>query len=356
MVLSAQFSPDGQRVVTASYDRTARVWDARTGQPVTEPLRHERGVWSAQFSPDGQLVLTTSYEKEARVWDARTGQPVTERLRHEGWVLSAQFSPDGQRVVTASSDNTARVWDARTGQPLTEPLRHEGEVSSAQFSPDGQRVVTASADKTARVWDAPTGQPVTEPLRHEGWVLSAQFSPDGQRVVTASRDETARVWDVPVAAVPVPIWFIEWAESVGGRRFDLQGVDVVVPTAEEGQWREKLAARMDTDFFTRLARWVESDVSTRSISPSSSVTVPEYVKRRIEENTIWSLRQAVKLSPTNALAFARLAGLVANQDSKENPGHLEEAEFYARYALKQDENNTEAWRALGVIRRAKIDR
>jgi hypothetical protein len=181
-------------------------------------------------------------------------------------------------------------------------------------------------------------------------VRSAQFSPDGQRVVTASDEETAQVWDVPVAAVPVPIWFIEWAESIGGRRFDLQGTDVTVPAAEEGQWREKLAAQMDISFFTRLARRVESDVNTRSISPYSSITVPEYVKRRIEENTLWSLRQAVKLSPTNALAFARLAGLVANQDSKENPGHSEEAEFYARYALKQDENNIEARRALGAIR------
>ena len=71
-------------------------------------------------------MVTASADNTARVWDARSGQPLTEPLQHEGSVHSASFSPDGTRVVTASSDNTARVWDARSGQPLTEPLKHEG--------------------------------------------------------------------------------------------------------------------------------------------------------------------------------------------------------------------------------------
>ena len=192
--MSAQFSPDGKRVVTVWRD-TARVWDAQTGQPLTEPLKHTNRVTSAQFSPDGQRVVTASYDFTAQVWDAQTSRPLTEPLKHASWVSSAQFSPDGKRVVTASWDSTARVWDAQTGQPLTEPLKHASEVTSAQFSPDGKRVVTASSDSTARVWDAQTGQPLTEPLKHASEVTSAQFSPDGKRVVTASEDSTARVWD-----------------------------------------------------------------------------------------------------------------------------------------------------------------
>jgi WD40 repeat protein/tetratricopeptide (TPR) repeat protein len=202
IVWSAQFSPDGKRVVTASWDSTARVWDAQTGRPLTEPLKHSGQVWSAQFSPDGKRIVTASEDFNggaARVWDAQTGQPLTEPLKHTIWVISAQFSPDGKRLVTATGDPSrageARVWDAQTGQPLTEPLKHAYGVNSAQFSPDGKRVVTASYDNTARVWDAQTGQPLTEPLKHSGQVWSAQFSPDGKRVVTASRDYTARVWD-----------------------------------------------------------------------------------------------------------------------------------------------------------------
>ena len=194
-VLSAQFSADGQRVVTASVDHTARVWDAASGKPLSEPMKHDGAVYSAQFSPDGQRVVTASVDKTARVWDAASGKPLSEPIKHDDAVYSAQFSPDGRRVVTASVDKTARVWDAASGKPLTEPMQHHGPVQFAQFSPDGQRVVTASVDKTARVWDAATGKALSEPMKHDGAVYSAQFSPDGQRVVTASVDKTARVWD-----------------------------------------------------------------------------------------------------------------------------------------------------------------
>ena len=91
-------------------------------------------------------MVTASRDKTARVWDAATGKALSEPMKHDGGVFSAQFSADGQRVVTASRDKTARVWDAATGKALSEPMKHDGVVSSAQFSADGQRVVTASDD------------------------------------------------------------------------------------------------------------------------------------------------------------------------------------------------------------------
>jgi tetratricopeptide (TPR) repeat protein len=100
------------------------------------------------------------------VWDAQTGQALTEPLKHGSSVYSAQFSPDGKWVVTASADSTARVWDAQTGQPLTEPLKHAGWVNSARFSPDGKRLVTASSDGTARLWDV-----APPPVGYPDWLL-----------------------------------------------------------------------------------------------------------------------------------------------------------------------------------------
>ena len=193
VVNSAQFSPDGRRVVTASYDKTARLWDVASGKQIGAPMKHEDTVWSAQFSSDGQRVVTASQDKTARLWDAVNGKPIGETMKHEDNVHFAQFSPDSQRVVTASADKTARLWDAASGRPIGEPMKHEKSVNSAQFSPDGQRVVTASSDKVA-LWDAASGKPIGEPMKHENYVNAAQFSPDGQRVVTASLAKAA-LWD-----------------------------------------------------------------------------------------------------------------------------------------------------------------
>ena len=104
-------------------------------------------------------MVTASDDKTARLWDVATGAPIGKPLQHEDSVNSAAFSPDGARVVTASDDKTARLWDAATGAPIGKPLQHEDSVWSAAFSPDGARVVTASKDKTARLWIAPPVAP-----------------------------------------------------------------------------------------------------------------------------------------------------------------------------------------------------
>ena len=124
-------------------------------------LRGQQGaVSSAAFSPDGARIVTASSDHTARIWDAATGQEITVLRGHLEYVGSAAFSPDGSRIVTASWDKTARIWDAATGQEIMVLRGHESDVHSAAFSPDGSRIVTASRDKTARIWDV--GSPGTE--------------------------------------------------------------------------------------------------------------------------------------------------------------------------------------------------
>jgi hypothetical protein len=153
-------------------------------------------VTSAAFSADGKHIVTASRDKTARVWSAATRTSIHTLVGHAEDVIGASFSPDGKRIVTASADKTARLWDAATGEQVGGPfVGHSDTVSGAAFSADGKRIVTASWDKTARLWDNDFRTPIAV-MRHPDRVLSAEFSPNGELVVTASSDGVTRIWQV----------------------------------------------------------------------------------------------------------------------------------------------------------------
>ena len=191
----ASFAPNGKRIVTASEDNTARVWNAESGDQLAILRGHTEGVRVASFSPDGRQLITASTDKTARLWNAETGQQ-SAVLEHDGVVRSAAFSSDGRRVVTASDDKTARVWDVQTGKQIAALTGHTARVRDAAFSPNGRYVLTSSDDKTARLWDSGTGEPVHILEGHTQSVRGVAFSPDGERAVTTSLDHSARVWSV----------------------------------------------------------------------------------------------------------------------------------------------------------------
>ena len=151
------------------------------------------GYEAVAFSPDGTRLATGSSDKSARVWDAASGQKLLE-VRHDKWVEAVAFSPDGTRLATGSSDKSARVWDAASGQKLLE-VRQDDWVRAVAFSPDGARLATGGDDKSARVWDAASGRELLE-VRHGNWIRAVAFSPDGTRLATGSRDRSVRIWSV----------------------------------------------------------------------------------------------------------------------------------------------------------------
>jgi hypothetical protein len=199
-LVSAAYSPDGTRIVTASSDKTARIWDARTGAQLAILSGHGGRVYCAAYSPDGMRIVTASYDNTARIWDARSGRQLAVFAGHSSYVRSAAYSPDGAHIITASGDHTARIWDARGGTQLTVFSSRPNLVMSAVYSPDGTQVVTALGDGTARIWEARPHAQLGVISGHHEKVHTAAFSRDGTRIVTASSDRTARLWDARTGA------------------------------------------------------------------------------------------------------------------------------------------------------------
>jgi WD40 repeat protein len=211
-----EFSPDGPRAVTASWDNSARIWNVDTRVALFKLSGHKDYVTDAVYSPRGEFIATASKDKSAILWDAKTGEKIGTFAGDDGHVeaiLSIAFSPDGKRVVTASQDNTAKIWDVgtrkllrtlgQTPKPGRAPAAAAGEqdghgraVLAAVFSPDGTQILTGGADNRAILWDAARGKPVQVLQGHTAAVTSVAFSPDGLRAITGSRDNTAKVWEL----------------------------------------------------------------------------------------------------------------------------------------------------------------
>jgi WD40 repeat protein len=212
----------GDRLVAASFDGTASVWQISRRNEVVR-LRHGSQLHDVELSPDGTRVVTAAEDGTAILWDAATGRKISAPLRHDDRIVRATFSADGTRIATASHDGTARVWNAGDGTAITPPLHHGQLVTTIAFSPDGRFVVTASADRTARVWDAGTGQCLAQ-VNHKATVRDAIFSPDGQSVATASNDHTAFLWQWRTREAPV---ILRHADNVRSVRFDASGDRII---------------------------------------------------------------------------------------------------------------------------------
>lgn len=188
------FSRDGERLASASADRTARVWKSATGQPLGPAITHKGDVLTVDFSYDSRYVLSAGADKIAKLSDAMNSRPVLKPMNCGAVVQKVKVSPDGSRFLAMLDDGSITFWDMFTGARQDAVVREDGKQTDVAWSPGGLRIITASEMSHAAFWSTQDGTQVGEVLPHEGTVNAVAFSPDWKLAATGSADGTARLW------------------------------------------------------------------------------------------------------------------------------------------------------------------
>jgi WD40 repeat protein len=220
-VVSAAFSPDGIRLVTASTDGAARIWDAGTGSPIAK--FHSHGpVVAAAFSPNGKRLVTASPDSIVQVWDALTGQALTT-IRHLESLRSVSFSRDGLHLLADDFAGNFVQWSAANGQLERAFDGAALGVSRGVFRGDGALFVGDGRKGPAIVWESSTGH-VIATLPHEdtgGRILA--INPGGDRAAVGLNDGRILLWNFSGALAPLNIVIREACGELdrkeNGRRF-----------------------------------------------------------------------------------------------------------------------------------------
>jgi len=228
VVTGVAFTPDGKQVVSASNDKTVRVWDVETGKTV-RIIRGEAapGNWGAIYamalSPDGRWLAVGGFlhEKDRgiataiRLYDFATGKLETLLKGHENVVFALAFSADSKRLISGSGDKTAIIWDLTVRRQTLRLSGHSETVAAVAFSRDGERAITGSKDETLRLWSAADGKLIAEMTEHkamlqreetqkpQAWsagVESVAISPAGEVLASGSLDGRILLWDARTGA------------------------------------------------------------------------------------------------------------------------------------------------------------
>nr|XP_012626953.1 POC1 centriolar protein homolog A isoform X7 [Microcebus murinus] len=193
-VRSVHFCSDGQSLVTASDDKTVKVWSTHRQKFLFSLSQHINWVRCAKFSPDGRLIVSASDDKTVKLWDKNSRECVHSYCEHGGFVTYVDFHPSGTCIAAAGMDNTVKVWDVRTHRLLQHYQLHSAAVNALSFHPSGNYLITASSDSTLKILDLMEGRLLYTLHGHQGPATTVAFSRTGEYFASGGSDEQVMVW------------------------------------------------------------------------------------------------------------------------------------------------------------------
>ena len=199
------FSPNGQRLVVATrggpLEHAVKVWKLETGREDIYPMSgHTGAIQDVCFSPDGEQIASASFDRTVKVWDAKSGQELLTLRGHANSVSAVAFNPDPKKNRLVSGGRSSiRSWSTELDQGVVTLRGHTAGLQSVAFHPSGKIVASSGDDGTARVWDISTSRQLTALAEFKGIVMGVAFSPNGKVLATASGEWSKpgdiHIWD-----------------------------------------------------------------------------------------------------------------------------------------------------------------
>jgi WD40 repeat protein len=192
------FNRDGTRFATGSWDKTARIWNVATGEPLSPPFNHPAEVVAVCFNADGTRVATVSAEGTASLWEATSGQQLMS-FSVGDYPSGVAFSPGAVFLAAGNADGITTVWDVQSNKRLTtlsDLKGHHGPVSELVFSPNSAFLATAYEDGTLQIWDSKSGRSLrTLSIGHRS-ISDLSYSGDANELAIAGADGTVTILEV----------------------------------------------------------------------------------------------------------------------------------------------------------------
>jgi WD40 repeat protein len=188
-VWSVSWSSNSRNILSASGDKTLRLWDASTGSATMIFDGHTGAVTCAALSSDAKMIASGSQDKTIRLWNASTGS-LLKVLKDPAMVVEAvQFSRDGNYVAASSQDRFIRIWNSQSGVLMKE-IRTETATVSLSWSPLGDSIAGVGDKGFVGMWECSTGLLLAQ-VTGEGWsedwpAQAVKWSPDGTRLAIGS--------------------------------------------------------------------------------------------------------------------------------------------------------------------------